>query len=91
MIPEHAERKGNTVYNCRASEAVVLEIFDKEGKPVDEAVSRYNKEFKYAKGAKVVAEDLDHKRFSDVSGIYFVLSRADAEALPDREDDGENE
>lgn len=94
LIPEHAERKGNTVYNCRASEAVVLEIFDKEGKPVDEAVSRYNKEFKYVKGEKVVAEGLDHKRFSDVSGIYFVLSRADAEALSDREDtedDGENE
>ncbi|SFQ38779.1 Uncharacterized protein YjbI, contains pentapeptide repeats [Lachnospiraceae bacterium XBB1006] len=94
LIPEHAERKGNTVYNCRASEAVVLEIYDKDGISVDEAVSRYNKEFKYAKGAKVIAEELDPRRFSDVSGIYFVLSRADAEALPDREEaerDEENE
>ena len=41
---------------------------------MDEAVSRYNKEFKYAKGAKVIAEELDPARFGDVSGIYFVLS-----------------
>ncbi len=91
LIPEHAERKGNTVHNCRALEAVVLEIYDKDVRSVDEAVSRYNKEFKYAKGAKVIAEELDPARFSDVSGIYFVLSRADAETLPDRKETEENE
>ncbi len=43
---------------------------------------------------KVIAEELDPARFSDVSGIYFVLSRTDAETLPDRkeiEEDEENE
>ena len=86
LIPEYAERKGNTMHNCRASEAVVLEIYDKDGDSADEAVSRYNKDFKYVKGEKVIAEKLDPNRFGDVSGIYFVLSREDAEALPDREE-----
>lgn len=52
LIPEYAERKGNSVYNCRVSEAVVMEIYDKYGNSAVEAVSRYNKEFKYVKGAK---------------------------------------
>lgn len=86
LIPEYAERKGNSVYNCRVSEAVVMEIYDKYGNSAVEAVSRYNKEFKYVKGAKVIAEKLDPKRFSDVLGIYFVFSRADAEAIHDREE-----
>ncbi len=91
LIPEHAERKGNTVHNCRASEAVVLEIYDKDGNSVEEAVSRFSKEFKYVKGETVIAEELDHRQYGDVSGIYFVLSRADAEALPDTEDIEEDE
>lgn len=94
LIPEHAGRKGNTANNCRASEAVVLEIYDKDGNPVDEAYSQYDKQFKYVKGKTVVAKELDPKRFGDVSGIYFVLSRADAEVLPDitgSEEDEENE
>ena len=91
LIPEHAERKGSTLHSCRASEAVVLDIFDKEGNSVDEAVSRVDKEFKYIKGATVTAEKLDPKRHGDVSGIYFVLSRAEAEALPYREEDEEDE
>lgn len=94
LIPEHAQRKGNTVSNCRTSEAVVLEIYDKDGNPVDEAYSQCDKEFKYVKGNTVVAMEVDPKRFGDVSGIYFVLSRADAEALPDitgSEKDEENE
>ncbi len=91
LIPEHAERKGNTVYNCRASEAVVLEIYDREGNPVEEAISRCDKEFKYTKGANVVPKFVDPKRNGDVVGIYFVLSRADAEALPDREEAEETE
>ena len=91
LIPEHAERKGNTVHNCRASEAVVLEIYDREGNSADEAVSLYNKEFKYVKGATVIAGELDPKQFSDVSGIYFVLSRADAETLSDSKADEDEE
>ncbi len=92
LIPEHAERKGNTLHSCRASEAVVLDIFDKEGNSVDEAVSRVDKEFKYIKGTNVIAKELDPKRHGDVSGIYFELSRAEAEALADKdEDEDDNE
>ena len=49
---------------------------------------------KTSKGATIFPQYLDPKRSGDVSGIYFVLSRADAEALPDREEaerDEENE
>ncbi len=91
LIPEHAERKGNTLHSCRASEAVVLDIFDKEGNSVDEAVSRADKEFKYTKGATVFAKKLDPKRNGDMSGIYFVLSRAEAETFSDKAADEEDE
>lgn len=91
LIPEDAERKGSTLHSCRASKAVVLEIFDREGNPVDEAVSRLDKEFKYTKGAIVVPGASDPKRNGDVSGIYFVLSRAEAEAIQDREENDEED
>ncbi|WP_092325843.1 pentapeptide repeat-containing protein [Butyrivibrio sp. YAB3001] len=90
LIPEHAKRKGSTLHSCRASEAVVLDIFDKEGNSVDEAVSRVDKEFKYIKGTNVIAKELDPKRHGDVSGIYFELSRREAEALADKDEDEED-
>ena len=91
LIPENAERKGSTLYSCRASEAIVLDIFDRDGNSVDEAISRSDKEFKYTKGATVVPKAPDPKRNGDVSGIYFVLSRAQAEAIQDIEENEEEE
>ena len=91
LIPEHAKRSGNTVYNCRASEAVVLDIFDKDGNSTDEAVNRWDKEFKYTKGKTVFSKESDPDHTGDVSGIYFVLSRADAEVLRDCEEGEEDD
>ncbi len=78
LIPGDAERKGYSIGDCRASKAVVLDIFDKDGKSVDVAISRANKEFIYKKGATVVAEEVP-ANYGDISGIWFELSRADAE------------
>jgi uncharacterized protein YjbI with pentapeptide repeats len=90
LIPEDAERKGNSLNSCRASKAIVLEIYDRDGNTVKEAVSRCDKEFKYTKGATVVPKLLDPKRNGDVSGIYFVLSRAEAEAIQDKKEEDED-
>ena len=46
---------------------------------------------KTSKGATIFPQYLDPKRSGDVSGIYFVLSRAKAEAIHDEEDDEEDE
>lgn len=81
LIPERAERKGNTRRSLRASEAVILEIFDKDGYPDKEAYSLYDEEFKYVKGEKVYAGEADYEHLGDVAGIYFVLSRKEAEAI----------
>ncbi len=91
LIPEHAERKGYSIDSCRASEAVVLEIYDKEGNSVDEAVSRLDPDFKYTKGKTVVPKPLDPNKNGDVTGVYFVLSRADAEAIRDLKDSEEDD
>jgi hypothetical protein len=91
LIPEHAERKGYSIDSCRASEAVVLEIYAKEGNSVDEAVSRLDPDFKYTKGKTVAPKPLDPNKNGDVTGVYFVLSRADAEAIPDLKDSEEDD
>ena len=72
------------------SQCVYSHIFDKEGDPVDEAVSRVDKEFKYIKGTTVSAKEVDPSRHGDVSGIYFELSRAEAEAIADKDEDEED-
>ena len=81
LIPEQAERKGNTRRSLRASEAVVLEIYDKEGNPDTEAYGLYDEEFKYVKGEKVSAGEADYEHRGDVAGIYFFLSRKEAEDM----------
>ncbi len=75
LIPETAERKGSSLHSCRASEAIVLGIFNRDGEPVEEATSIIDKEFKYFKGEKVMPNKVDRNHLGDVEGIYFVLSR----------------
>ena len=53
-------------------------------------LQKEHKEFKYTKGATVVPKLLDPKRNGDVSGIYFVLSRAEAEAIQDKKEEDED-
>lgn len=79
LIPEQAKREGNSLHTLRASEVEVLEIYDKDGNPVDEAISQIDEDFRYVKGGKAIAKAFD-SRFPDyVTGIYFVLSRAETE------------
>ena len=41
------------------------------------------------KGTTVVAKDVDPKQYGDISGIYFFLSREEAERIRDRETEEE--
>ena len=78
FIPEHAHRKAHSIDSCRASEAVVMEIYDKEGNTVNEAVSLIDENFRYVKGETVLPEEKNPNCYGDVTGIYFFLSRKDA-------------
>ena len=89
LIPEHAERKGHSIRSCRASEAVVLEIYDEAGNPVEEAESIYKEGFMYVKGATVIPEKVNHNTYGDVEGIHFVLSRAETAFFSEKEEDEE--
>ena len=46
---------------------------------------------KTSKGATIFPQYLDPKRSGDVSGIYFVLSRAKPEAIQDEEENDEED
>ena len=94
LIPECAKRKGYSVFSCRASEAVVLEIYDQDGNPVDEAISIIDENFKYVKGETAVAESVDSRHYGDTTGIYFVLSREETKFYhekKEKEDDNEED
>lgn len=90
LIPENAERKGYFIHSCRASEAKVLEIYDKEGNPVDEAISIIDESFKYIKGDTAIAKD-PGKNCGDAFGIFFVLSRSEAERYRGAEEEKDDE
>ena len=91
LIPEHAERKGTSLESCRASEAQVLEIYDKDGNPVDEAISIIDEEFKYVKGTTAIPKDVNPRYHGDVTGIYFVLSRAETENYTEKKEDNDED
>ncbi len=91
FIPEHAERKGNSLHSCRASEAVVLEIFDKDGNPVEDAASCHDKDFIYRKGETVYPKAADKEHMGDWDGIYFVLSRSETVFFRESEDDNQDD
>ena len=85
MIPEDAKRKGESICACRASKAVVLDIFDKDGKSVDQAFSIYDPSFEYVKGATIFPKVMDYHNLGDVEGIYFVLSRSETERFHEKD------
>ena len=91
FIPEHAERKGNSLHSCRASEAVVLEIFDKDGNPVEDAASCHDKDFIYRKGETVYPKAADKEHMGDWDGIYFVLSRSETVFFRESEEDNQDD
>ena len=91
LIPETAERKGYSLHSCRASEAVVLDVFDREGNPVDEAISLVDPDFKYAKGQTVVAKEAAARYYGDATGIHFVLTRAETDYFADSDKKKKNQ
>ena len=75
LIPEHAKRSSATTRKCRASEAVVLDIFGAK-----EAVSNYDKSIVYRKGETVKPDSFNEDRWNECSnGIHFFITRKEAE------------
>ena len=80
QIPESAKRSHAFGRKCRASEALVLEIWNKD-KQVDCGFSTHDQHFKYEVGKIVMPKE----PFSDdwqnecASGIHFFITRLEAE------------
>ena len=80
LIPEDAERTGASVYNCRASKVKVLDIWNQDNEPCDEATSYSYDDFVYRKGEMVHTwEAFDGQLLTNGGGIHFFLTRTEAE------------
>lgn len=83
-IPAHARRSSSLGRKCRASEAIVLAIQDKNGKDLGnniEAFSEYDQHFKYHVGETVKPRlaPFDSDRWRGcASGIHFFINRQEA-------------
>ena len=92
LIPIKAKRTGASVYTCRASKARILDIWDQDGAPCEEAVSGAEEDFVYRKGETVYPkEDFNDDLLTDGSGIHFFLTRTEAELYEIRDDDDDSE
>ena len=79
-IPAKAKRSSATTRKCRASEAKVLAIFDREGKKIEVTTSNYDDAFEYKVGEIVSVEHFDENRWEEcASGIHFFITRKEAE------------
>ena len=80
LIPAEAKRSSATGRKCRCDKAVVVEITDTAGNPVDtEAASQYDSGFKYRKGDTVIAETFDDNRWKECApGIHFFITMQEA-------------
>lgn len=76
LIPDTALRSSASGRKCRASEAVVLTIYDKDGNEVNEARSGHDSDFVYRVGETVKpVQKFDTNRWNECApGIHF-LSR----------------
>ncbi len=91
-IPGSAQRTGASVYSCRVSEAVVLDIRDEENEPCEEAVSCADGDFIYRTGETVYPKEaFDSHLLEDGSGIHFFLTRTEAELYEIRDDESKDE
>jgi len=81
LIPETAKRSSATGRKCRASEAVVLALYDKDGNEVDKAVSQNDADFVYRPGEAVQpTTPFDENRWEECApGIHFFVTREEAE------------
>ena len=83
-IPAKAKRTSCLISRkCRAEYAKVLQIYDNNGKPVQDELSVggwYDKSFKYKKGETVTADKFDDDiRKECTRGIHFFMTRKEAE------------
>lgn len=95
QITENALRTGGARYSCRASEVLILDIFDGENN-CDEAISIDDETMIYRKGELVKdKEEFDPSLLHSGAGIYFFITRAEAERaeykIEDEESDDESE
>jgi len=82
LIPTHAKRSHAFGRKCRASEALVLEIY-KDGQPVaGEFAAHYDSALTYSKGKTVTPTAPFDDDFTNEcgSGIHFFITREEAEA-----------
>ena len=76
LIPEDAKRSHGSERKCRASKAVVLDVFG-----ADEGISLHDGETKYIKGETVTPHSWGEDRWETCApGIHFYITRAEAEA-----------
>lgn len=81
LIPEDASRSSATTRKCRASKAMVLEIWDKEGSPIKSERSRRESGFIYRVGETVEpVRPFNTNRWDECSsGIHFFISKEEAQ------------
>ena len=84
FIPEHAKRSSATTRKCRCSEALVVEIKDRNGNDVDEGFSKQEDvrgcKLLYKVGETVYPDGFDEDRWNECSnGIHFFMTRREAE------------
>jgi hypothetical protein len=79
LIPEDAERTSSIVgRKCRASKAMVLAIWDKDGNEVKEALGLYNG-YRYTVGKEVIPDKYDpDPRVECSNGIHFFITKQEA-------------
>jgi len=81
LIPDTALRSSASGRKCRASEAVVLTIYDKDGNEINEARSGHDSDFVYRVGETVKpVQEFDTNRWNEcATGIHFFVTREEAE------------
>jgi len=80
LVPSDARRTNGTGRKCRAEKALVLEITDRNGAPLDEAVSQYDPKVVYRVGETVVpCNGFNEDRWTECGGgIHFYITREEA-------------
>ena len=84
LIPEHAKRSSATTRKCRCSEALVVEIKDRNGNNIDKGFSKQGDvrgcNLLYNLGKTVYPDGFDEDRWNECSnGIHFFMTRREAE------------
>jgi hypothetical protein len=80
LIRQGVPRSSSTGRKCRAKEAKVIAIYDRDGKNTSTGTSTFDGAFLYTVGKTVYIPDFDHDRWKEcASGIHFFITRKEAE------------